>query len=197
MSILKELWNIFTRDSKISEEVYTPDISIKEEQQKASRSFEGFQDMCLQEAGPGQSVSYDLGRYSTTEVVWVSKEIDREGNPVCSRIPADITSVYKTGSSFTAAGRHYRSLKELAATPCNEPDWYKDIYGRDVLYLRRRFPCFDSYDYMTENRYYRWIFIFDDHTLTRVYHTDEQNEIFVTEDVRYIETDWWETIKTI
>lgn len=188
MNIFKEIWNLFTKDSKIEE---------KKVEEVSSCTFSGFQDMCLQEVGDGQFISYDLGRYATKEVRWVSKEKDEKGIPLHTRIPNETTCVYKDGKRFVAAGRSYPNLKALTAVKREEPNWYKDIYGRDVLYFCNRFPCFDSYDYMTETRYYRWMFIFGDDTLTRVYHTDEQEEIFVTEDVRCIELDWWSKIQKL
>ena len=103
------------------------------------------------------------------------------------RIPEEKKTEFPYPGRFTAAGKTYRSWKEL----CTEPDesglLCKDIYGRQVLYLSELFPCFDSYDYLNENRYYRWFFIKENGKLTRVYCADQRGVIQVTEDVRNLE----------
>ena len=58
-----------------------------------------------------------------------------------------------------------------------------------------RFPCFDSYDYAHENRYYWWLFIKEKGKLTRIYHADGTHKIQVTEDVRNLEDKCWQQMK--
>jgi hypothetical protein len=61
---------------------------------------------------------------------------------------------------------------------------YRDVYGRRVLYFRERFPCFDVYDRMHENRYYHWYVILHDGGVALVYTEDEKPGVKVHEDYR-------------
>ena len=61
--------------------------------------------------------------------------------------------------------------------------------------FRERFPCFDSFDYLYEHRYYRWYLIKGENTLTLVYHADESKEVTVTEDLNTIRVKWWEKME--
>ena len=61
-----------------------------------------------------------------------------------------------------------------------------------MLYLYEGFPCFDSYDYMYENRRYHWFFLREGDTLNRVYYTDEQNRLHITEDLANVTRSRWE-----
>ena len=87
---------------------------------------------------------------------------------------------------FTIRGKVYHSLRELThekAEPFHssflhiDTHLYRDIHGRRVLYLYERFPCFDSYDYLYENRYYNWYFIDLCGDIAIVYHEDDSKEI--------------------
>ena len=53
--------------------------------------------------------------------------------------------------------------------------------------MKWRFPCFDSFDYLTENRFYRWFFIREGNSISRIYAIDTKPNIYVTDDVGYVE----------
>lgn len=95
---------------------------------------------------------------------------------------------------FTAAGRPYLSPAQLKARTEAELEGvlykgftipaYRDVYGRRVLYFRERFPCFDVYDRMHENRYYHWYVIRHKGGVTIVYVEDEKPGVQVCENYR-------------
>ena len=103
------------------------------------------------------------------------------------RIPEEQKKDFPYPGHFTAAGKTYSCWEELCTDPDETGFFCKDIYGRQVLYLSERFPCFDSYDYIYETRRYRWFFIKERGKLTRVYCADERGTIQVTEDVQNLE----------
>ncbi len=92
---------------------------------------------------------------------------------------------------FTAAGKDYTDIRQLENSSLGEIDGikyqgykisvYQDVYGRRVLYFRERFPCFDSYDFMYENRYYHWHIVEGEKGLTVVYTQDEKPGVQVCE----------------
>lgn len=90
---------------------------------------------------------------------------------------------------FSVAGRVYTRCRALIAEETAEENLARDIYGREVLWMAELFPCFDSYDYMNENRHYRWFYIREDGKLTRVFYADGNKMVEITEDVRYVEKD--------
>ena len=63
--------------------------------------------------------------------------------------------------------------------------------------LTERFPCFDSADYLHEDRYFRWYFLCRRGKLTLVYHTDRTPLVAVTEDVRDLEDDCWKRMREL
>ena len=152
-------------------------------------------DMIPQVAGPGGAIDHKgNGGYwsgASVRLEWVSRETDAEGKPLRTRAPAGHTkTVWKRG--FTAAGKLYRGLGELLYRREEGPGiWYRDIYGRSVLAVEERFPCFDSSDYLYENRYFRWYFLCQDDKLTCVYHTDGTDTVTITEDVLDLEKHCW------
>jgi hypothetical protein len=85
---------------------------------------------------------------------------------------------------FIAAGRPYLATALLKAKADGVLDGilykgyqipaYRDIYGQKVLYFRERFPCFDAYDRLHENRYYHWYAICHEGGVTLVYTQDEK-----------------------
>lgn len=105
--------------------------------------------------------------------------------------------VYSAKDGFFAAGKHYDSVSQLCLEEDLDTRRARDIHGREVLYLKERFPCFDSYDLLYENRYYRWFFIRQDNSLTRVYQIDGRDRVYVTEDVRNLENKCWEQMKKL
>lgn len=143
----------------------------------------------------GANVAYGHTSRSASRVQWVRQEGDAE----LVRIPEERTWVFQKGGPFQAAGQSYRSLEELRAGRRDHPSyaWYRDCHGRKVLYVEERFPCFDSFDFDTENRYYRWFFLCEGGRLTRVYTEDEKPEIYVTEDVGNLETRCWNRMEEL
>ncbi len=93
---------------------------------------------------------------------------------------------------FTAAGKIYLTPTQLKTHKDGELDGvlyrgykvpvYRDCHGRRVLYFRERFPCFDSYDRLHENRYYHWYAIENVGKVTLVYTEDEKPGAQVHED---------------
>lgn len=153
-------------------------------------------DRIPQAVGPGEKADYPGYSCATTRIQWVSRERDGNGQPVSVRVPEPETRVMPMGD-FTAADRQYTAPRRLAANWYDKDGllWCGDIYGRRVLYGAERFPCFDSSDYLYEDRYYRWFFLWDGEKLTRVQYTDERDTVTVTEDVRDIENKWWKVLQ--
>ena len=90
-----------------------------------------------------------------------------------------------------AAGKEYACIDELAAESVDDVR-YRDKYGREVLYLRERFPCFDSYDYIYEDRFYRSLYICERGRLTTIIADDNQKDICVTEDTQDVKLGDWD-----
>lgn len=121
-----------------------------------------------------------------------------EGEDGSLRKPEGIKRELPYPGKFEAAGKVYRCWQELCREKLDEDGHVcRDIYGREVLAEWERFPCFDSYDYLYENRYYRWFFIREGDALTCVDYTDERNVITVTEDVGSIREICWKTMKEL
>lgn len=101
-------------------------------------------------------------------------------------------STKEDDSLFVAAGRSYLTVAQLKAKSEGELDGvfyrgykvpvYRDAFGRRVLYFRERFPCFDSYDRLHENRHYHWYAIENGDKVTLVYTQDEKPGAQVHED---------------
>lgn len=146
--------------------------------------------MELRQRGDGIKVSLAQDFRSSTRLLWVSAEQDGEGRPLKTRAPQESTRVCPCPGPFEAAGRSYNSLDELTRKQLDD-NWSLDRYGRRVLCIVERFPCFDSYDAMHEHRFNRWFFLRVGDSLTRVFYKDEQNEVYITEDVENLENDCW------
>ena len=158
------------------------------------------EDMVLRTAGRGGRVEYPEGgcssRYPGVKVKWASREKDADGLSLAVRFPQERTAVWH-GGAFTAAGRKYENIRELCVRIDDTATWCRDIYGREVLYLAERFPCFDAYDTMYEHRFYRWFFLREGGRLTRVHVIDETDAVYVTEDVADLESGCWEEMKKL
>jgi len=137
--------------------------------------------MILKAMGSGQGISNGGAYYGTDRVEWV----DETTGQLC-RSPQEQTAAFQADGPFTAAGQSYTDVKQLTAQDLGN-GLYRDVYGRTVLAFRERFPCFDSYDAMHENRYYRWWFLLENQRLTRMYREDDRTELYVTEDVLNLE----------
>lgn len=154
-------------------------------------------DMVLEECGCGDRVRYHDYMSFSTKIRWVSREKDGEGNPVTVREPQEQTTEFPDDSCFYAAGKKYKSIRQLFARMDETGTWCRDKYGREVLYLIESFPCFDSFDAMYENRYYRWFFLREDGRLTRIFMSDGLWGVHVTEDVENLETGCWEEMQRL
>lgn len=150
--------------------------------------------MVPQALGVGEFVRYSNSSYTTTAIQWVSTEQDAAGNPVAVRIPEESTKTFRASNTFTAMSKEYQTPEQLCAQRVAPPYLFLDIYGRYVFYRTERFPCFDVYDSLYENRYYRWFYILGEQEITRVQYADTEEKIFVTEDVANIEDDSWEDL---
>ena len=157
-------------------------------------------DMVPRAAGPGKRIERSGGggysSSSTVRLEWASRRTDAGGEPLRVRKPLGVP-LFFPAACFMAAGRPYLSLSMLTARREEGSPWAKDVYGRDVLVLTERFPCFDSADRKNERRYFRWYFLCHKGRLTRVYHTDKTPTVTVTEDVRDLEEDIWEQMQAL
>ena len=157
-------------------------------------------DMIPREIGPGRRVEHSGGGgfsfNSTVRLEWVSRQTDAEGKPLRTRRPWGVR-LFFPALFFLAAGRPYFGPFMLAFRREEGSPWARDIYGRDVLVLTERFPCFDSADYRNEKRYFRWYLLCRRGKLTLIYHTDKTPFVAVTEDVRDLEDDCWKRIQEL
>lgn len=154
------------------------------------------EDMYLRTAGKGEMIHYELSSYGCQYVEWVSRGTDEHGEPVSVRIPQEKTVECEGMQSFTLGGKTYRNINHFIHSD-DEKTWTTDVYGRTVLCLKNRFPCFDSYDYLYEHRYYRWFFLREGNSLHRVFVTDERKKFYVTEDVARLENDCWKKMQEL
>lgn len=145
--------------------------------------------MYLRYVGEGKTVRTELISYSTYEVEWVSQETDGEGKPTVVREPEEVTREYSKSAAFSLAGKTYQNLAGFLRK--RDGEWGEDIYGRQVLCTRQKYPCFDSYDWIYEDRYYRWYFIREGNTVSQLFAADDRDKIYVTEDVRNVEEWAW------
>lgn len=114
------------------------------------------------------------------------------------RIPEECKKEFPFPHMFVAAGKVYPSLDALRAEKLDEYGHHcRDIYGREVFAEWQRFPCFDSYDYLYENRYYRWFYINEGDKVTCVYYEDQQKKLTVIEDVCKIPESWWKKMQEL
>lgn len=170
-------------------------VAQEEETKTPSAPWTG--DLLLKMIDNGRKAQYYGNTYSTYKVLWVSREKSSDGGPYFVRNPEEETTEYPKTTGFSAAGKKYLSLRQLTAETEERNNWCRDCYGREVFCVKERFPCFDSYDYLHENRYYRWFFLRENGKLTRVHYADGQNSIYVTEDVLYLETNCWDEMKKL
>ena len=86
--------------------------------------------------------------------------------PAAPAQPSPAATVPAASTGFEAGGKHYNSAKELRwqKTEIQDKfaDVYKDVHGRWVMHYSERYPCFDSSDYLYEDRYYRYNLIVAD-----------------------------------
>lgn len=126
-------------------------------------------------------------------VDWISQE----EAPQFRRIPRPCRYKYAASVGFRVGEMEYRNVGELRNKVLDrERQLYCDIYGRIFAEERERFPCFDSFDYEAENRYYHWLYLTENGKLFLVYYEDGGGEITVTEDVGEIgAVSWHEMVR--
>ena len=151
-------------------------------------------DMVLRQVGSGKTADYPGYRSATVRTRWESRERDDSGLPAAVRETKEKTRVLPA-KGFVVAGKLYASVKQLDPDRYGDGTWSRDIYGRQVLCVWERFPCFDSSDLLYENRFFRWFFLWEDGKLIRVQHTDERPTVTVTEDVTDIEDRCWQIMQ--
>lgn len=92
---------------------------------------------------------------------------------------------------FTVQDRVYSSLSQLTYRDMGKfsSQWryggvmtvYVDIYWRKVVHFRERFPCFDFFDRMYEDRYFHWYIVEGPKGYSQVYAEDDNPKITVTD----------------
>lgn len=118
-------------------------------------------------------------------VRWMVK--DKDGAASLVRTPREKVHKSLAAGGFCVAGKYYTNMRQLTKRTVEEGSRrYQDIYGRDVIEIRERFPCFDSHDFLHENRYYRWFYLIENEMLYCVYYEDEGTFVTVTKDVARI-----------
>lgn len=150
-------------------------------------------DMYLRRVGNGSSFRHELGSYSGEKVEWVSVETDETGKPVAVRQPEEHTREYSKFQKFTMAGKTYWNFSHFLKK--SEEEWGKDAYGRTVFCTKERYPCFDSYDFLCETRYFRWYFIREGNSVSQLFAADDRGKIYVTEDLGNVESWAWDRMK--
>lgn len=118
--------------------------------------------------------------------------VDLKDGAQTSRIPQPCTYKYSLRDGFQIGDVKYRSFSELRDKVLNEErHLYQDTHGRIFAEVRKRFPCFDSFDYANENRFYHWLYLTENGKISLVYYEDEREDITVTEDISKIESVVW------
>ncbi len=93
---------------------------------------------------------------------------------------------------FVAAGKPYWYELQLTVFRIHPTERiYKDCYGRRVLLIHERYPTFDCYDALYENRYYHYYYIETPEGFTCVRTADDQSEIPIEEGIS-VESFIWE-----
>lgn len=115
------------------------------------------------------------------------------GDSACARqIPQPCILKYSLRNGFRVGKMKYRSLSELQVEVVDqERQLYRDIYGRIFAEIKERFPCFDSFDYLTERRYFHWLYLTENGALFLVYYEDQNDMVIITEDVKEIQGGNW------
>ena len=126
--------------------------------------------------------------HETRLVDWVSLDSGKE----VSRIPQPHIYEYSLITGFQINHKGYHSVVNLRARVLDENQHiYRSIYGRIIAEILEQFPCFDSYDFANEDRYYHWLCLVEKGKLYCVYYEDGQDAITVTEDADKIEATVW------
>ena len=129
-------------------------------------------------------------------VEWIASPEDLSDETALQRLPQPQVYVYQMKDGFSVMGRDYTSISQLTSQKAEENSpFYIDAWGRRVLWLCERFPCFDEFDYEHENRYYNWFYLCGDGVLWHVFYADGSEYISVTRDVNLIDSTVWHRLK--
>ena len=81
-------------------------------------------------------------------------------------------------------GRRYRGLKELKSASIGWHNIDKQTWESPyVVEVSKRYPCFDSYDYADENRYYQTFYLTDSILKVRCICDEDKQRSFVKEEL--------------
>lgn len=128
---------------------------------------------------------------NTRFVDWVSPD----GGTQTVRTPQPCTCKYSLLNGFRVGAMEYRCVEQLWSKALDEDRYiYQDIHGHIVAEVSERFPCFDSYDYINEHRYYHWFYLIEGGKLWHIYYADDHDEISVTEDADEIDGYVWSSM---
>lgn len=191
------------RDSTISAERIRQSLEDEEDRflHRAEREWLAKRDSlemaASESAAPGQECEKEDMYLQQVDrsgrVKWISIETDAEGNAVAERVPEEVETTCDRDESFTVAGKSYTDFRHFLQS--EEGAWGRDVYDREVLCVKERFPCFDSADFLYESRYYRWYYIRKGNSLSEVYAADDSNKIMVTEDVLFVNGTSWSAMQ--
>lgn len=82
--------------------------------------------------------------------------------------------------SFTAGGKTYRNESQLTMLRIHFfENIFLDCFGRKVILVDERYPCFDEFDRMHEDRYFHHYYIKTNDGYAHVRTADDQDEIVV------------------
>ena len=128
-------------------------------------------------------------------VEWAETEANlNDPNPIL-RIPMPRVYTYESEKGFYVDGKVYQSVQDFKSRKDRKEHIYWDIYNRKVMEVYERFPCFDSYDYANEDRYYRWFYLVSGNKMWCIYQADGRKTVLVTEDVAEIDAMVWRNMK--
>ena len=143
--------------------------------------------MILQAVGCGKGIYHRRIFYGTDRLRWIAETASGH-----SRDPQETVTDYTLSGGFFAAGKPYISTGQLVLPSEKGEPWFRDCYGREVLYLTERFPCFDSFDFLWERRCFRYYFICENYQLTCIQTTDGLDTVIVTEDLQDLKCSLWQ-----
>lgn len=134
----------------------------------------------FEKTGNSKLVSYGLVSRRGVEICWKNKS-----DPSYSRIPRENSTEISLHEPFIAAGKNYKDYKDFMTAV------KKNIEAENTFpvfaFFAERFPCFDSYDYATEDRYHQFTFIMEDGSISRVYHSTDSPTVTLTRDVQFVD----------
>ena len=121
----------------------------------------------FEKTGNSKLVSYGLISRRGVEICWKNKS-----DPSYSRIPRENSTEISLHEPFIPAVK--KNIEAENTFPV-------------FAFFAERFPCFDSYDYATEDRYHQFTFIMEDGSISRVYHSTDSPTVTLTRDVQFVD----------